>query len=132
MAVRTSAPITFTPGLDFFRTDRGVFWGIKVTDTSEVDTLTVFVKHGEQWAAGASLAGFEWEKEMQPFGSIRAWLRAKVVPALNQWLASQFPAQQDPNTPPKFETLAQELDWIIVNELKVTQNADGTLTASLP
>lgn len=130
-AVRTDPVITFEPGKDYCRTDRGVFWGIKVTDTSDADFIAIFVRNGDSWSVGALLSGFEWEKEAAAYPNLRAYLREKLVPQINAWLREKFPPNGNPEDPPKFKTLAEELDWLIVHELNVTQNPDGTLSASL-
>lgn len=128
MTVRTSAPIVFEPTKDFLRTDRGVTWGIKVTNTGDLRMVHVFEKAGEGWVVGAQLAGLDWPDQLQAYGGdVRAWFVEKVLPLLNAWLSSRFPALSSPPS----DDPSEQLDRLIVGALKVTQSADGTLKASL-
>lgn len=128
MTVRTSAPIVFDPSADFIRTDRGVTWGIKVTNTGDLKMVHVFEKAGESWVIGAQLAGLDWPDQLPQYGgNVREWFIAKVLPLLNAWLASRFPALDAPQE----SDPSAELDALIVGLLKITKAADGTLKASL-
>lgn len=128
MTVRKSLAITFTPGEDFFRTDRGVTWGVKVTDFGDLDFVSVFVKSGDVWVSGIALTDADWENEMQAVGDIKRWFVEQCLPKLNEWLAATF---KPGDTKPPALGLPEQLDGLIVKQLRVTVNADGTLTASM-
>ncbi len=128
MTVRKTTSITFTPGADFFRVDRGIAWGVKVSDIGDFDFVSVFVKSGDGWIAGASLTDADWENEMQAVGDLKRWFVEQCLPKLNAWLAATFKAGEPPPVSP---LLPEQLDGLIVNRLRVTVNADGTLTASM-
>lgn len=126
--VRTSPPITFTPGQDFFRTDRGITWGIKVTSVGDIQAVHVFEKSGDTWAVGTELAGLGWTDELKDYGGdVKTWFKAKALPRLNAWLAQRFPAT---SAPPSGDP-SEQLDRLIVGTLRVQTNPDGTLSASL-
>ena len=128
MTVRTSAPIVFEPSKDFLRTDRGITWGIKVTNTGDLKMVHVFEKSGDTWTVGAQLAGLDWPDQLTQYGGdVREWFIAKVLPLINAWLASRFPAL---DAAPSDDPSAQ-LDRLIVGSLKITVGPDGTLKASI-
>lgn len=120
MAVRTSAPITFTPGQDFFRTDRGVTWGIKVTSVNDIQMVGVFEQAGAAWNSAVVLGDLLTIPQGE---SVKAWFKRVCLPILNSWLAQRFPASNTPQTP------AEELDAFILGNLRVSVAADGTLSA---
>lgn len=126
MTIRTTPEITFGPN-DFKRTDRGVTWGIKVTEIAEATFVAVFVLEGDRWTVGAMLDdGLDMNQSEYP--DMRDWLRLKCVPNLNAWLAFKFPAL---GAPPSMSRAAQA--DALIQGLRITMNpADGTLTASVP
>jgi len=127
MTVRTSAPIVFTPGKDLIRTDRGVTWGIKVTDAGDVQAVHVFEQAGSTWTPGTTLADLGWPEQLQQHGGdMRAWFKATALPKLNAWLAQRFPPLgQGANSP------SEQLDALIVGSLRIATRPDGTLSASI-
>lgn len=128
MTVRTTPTITFIPGSDFIRVDRGIRWGIKVTDTGEARFVALFVAEGSSWTVGAMLSGLDWQEDLKASDSMRDWFLEKVLPAINAWIAQTFKAN---GQPPELGSLSAQLDNLIVTKLRITQQADGTLLASL-
>ena len=115
--VRPSAPIVFKPGEDFFRTDRGITWGIKVTDAGDIQAVHVFEQSGASWVVGTELAGLSWQEQVKSSygGDMKAWFKATALPKLNAWLAQRFPPV---NTP---KTMSEQLDSLIVKGLSVRE-----------
>lgn len=127
MTVRTSPAITFVQGQDIFRTDRGVTWGIKVTDANDVQAVHVFEQSGSTWIPAAVLADLGWPDELKAYGGdMRAWFKATVLPKLNAWLAQRFPPIGEVSNSP-----SAQLDALIVGGLEITLRTDGTLKAEL-
>lgn len=125
MTIRTSAPITFTPGSDFFRTDRGITWGIKVTVTAAVAFATVFVRGADgTWSAEANLD----EMLDTRSGPVGDWMRDVLLPKLNAWLRLKFPPLGPDAPPPSPATFYEQADAAIQG-LRIIAHADGTLTA---
>ena len=93
MTVRTSPPVTFGPG-DFLRTDRGVTWGIKVTDTPDAKFVSVFTRSADMvWGIDIGEALLESEMDLSAglYPDVKDWLKKKLIPNLNAWLASSRP-----------------------------------------
>jgi len=129
MTVRKTAAITFTPVFDFMRIDRGIEWGVKVTDTGEMRFVSIFIKDGAGWTA-VSLTSMDWELDMrQHGGSIKEWFVSKCLPLINEWLAKTF---KPSDAPTATGTPSEQLDKLIVTQLRVTVQPDGTLIATMP
>ena len=129
--VRVSPPITFTPGQDVMHTHRGVTFGIKVTDTGEVNMVTLFERSGETWVVGVMLGDLGWIDECKASfgGDVKAWFKARALPKLQSWLAQRFPATTAPPPPPKGPS--EELDQYLIGFLRLNPQPDGRLTAHL-
>lgn len=130
MTVRTNNAWVFVPGADQCGEHKGVKWGLKVSDLDGWQFVALAIFDGQQWNVFAT-AGREFARDVQAHGGdVRKWVREVVVPAMNTGFLRVFkPAAVEPDA---FTSLAEELDHILVNELRVTVNPDGTLTATLP
>ena len=126
LVVRTQGTVSFGSG-DFFRTDRGITWGVKVTDADGMSFVMAFIKTPEGPWAMDSLnesmidSDFSVTVASQYGGDVAAWFRGKFVPGLNAWLAKKFPA-----VAPTALSPAEQADTMI-NSMRITRRADGTL-----
>jgi len=127
MTVRTSGYITFGAG-DFVRTDRGVTWGIKCSVVDGIEFVSIFSRNLDgTWNAEAIIDdGFDMRTAEYP--NVIDWFIHVLLPKLNAWLASKFPAS---GTPPAPLSRLEQADQLINTRLAITVNSDGTLTASL-
>ena len=132
MTVRTSAPITFGPH-DFQRTDRGITWGIKVTSTSDASFVMVFVQGADgKWLPDQTQAAqldAAFETAISRGGPVINWFRDVLLPKLNAWLREKFPPLDATAPPPAPTTFPEQADALIQG-LRITVHADGTLTAA--
>ena len=134
MTVRTGGYVAFGPG-DFVRTDRGITWGIKCTVMADsgVEFISIFSRNNDgTWNAEATIDdGFDLRTAEYP--DVIDWFLNVLLPKLNAWLASKFPALTGGIAPPTPAALTrlEQADLLINTRLSITQNPDGTLTASL-
>lgn len=129
MSLRRSADVVFNPNSDIYRVDRDIEWGIKVTHMDEFKFVAVFFRPvgGLQWQASV-ISGMDWQAEVVDM-TLREWFIQKALPLLQKWLADTFPKLAGGSDP--WLSLSVQLDGLIFQKLKVTENADGTLTATL-
>ena len=126
MTVRTGGINEIGVG-DFMRVDRGVKWGIKVSSISSMEFVQVLVQLPDgTWSADAMLDdGFD--TRVQEYPQVIDWFTKHLLPRLNAWLAAKFQAGGAPVPLTRLE----QADQLITTRLSITQNPDGTLTASL-
>jgi hypothetical protein len=123
--VRTGGALELDPASDFVRTDRGVTWGVKVTDTPDISFVMIFVRGQDgQWtsdgSAEARIDG-DFRASVGRLGGIGAWMAQVCVPGINAWLAAKFPAGIGAQS-----TAAEQADAAI-RALRVLMRPDGTL-----
>lgn len=134
MTVKTAvgAPV-FGPA-DFQRTDRGITWGIKVTDLPGLTNVGVFLLKNGVWVFGGTVEAHLDDDLPSSVagvgGSMTRWFNEILLPALNKWLKVTFPAIAGGVKPPVL-TPAEQADKLI-GALQIVTNADGTLTAVAP
>jgi hypothetical protein len=113
MTVRLSPDLNLTVGEDFVRTDRGITWGIKVTDFGDIlKVVSVCVREpGGTWtltgryAPGLMMLDDGFDMHIPQHESVIHWVRERIVPRLNLWLAAVFPPT-DGHAPPPPQTPA--------------------------
>lgn len=135
MSIQKSAWPLVLEANDFQRIDRGIKWGIKfheivgfgqsvhlvydnpIDGTQKVETLD---------------DAFDIHVLQDHGGDVLRWLKERVLPKLNAWLAKMFPpkAADEPWVPTVDATKFEEA-WLAVGKLKITQAADGTLKAGV-
>lgn len=122
MTVQVSqGPIEMIQGKDFIRTDRGITWGIKCRDIMGVQVVMIVQNTPNGWQVLENLeTGFDLYK-----GDLDLWFK-NILQKLNAWLAKFFPA----NGQPEPELTRFEQADKLIQGIKITVNADGTLTAS--
>lgn len=133
---RTGWPLVLDAD-DFQRIDRGVKWGIKFHHAAGSDMQSVHIV----WTIPGSAAkvetiddGFDIHVFNDHGGDVIRWIKERLLPRLNAWLAKTFPANAT-NTPapPPVDDGADKFSaaWVAVGRLQITQAPDGTLKASL-
>lgn len=132
MSIQTiSGPITMDPSTDFVRTTLGLTWGIKCRIIGDVAVVMAVVKRGSEWVLDNGILDNSFDLNIDKYSDTMSWLKQKLLPALNAWLALVFKAGVI--TPPTntITTRLIEADAMIFNLLKITVAADGTVVASL-
>lgn len=122
----TGFPLVLQPN-DFQRIDFGVKWGIKcqrIAGFGEIVYVTWFDKYGTQFQETLDDAFDIHVLEYE--GDVIDWLKKYLLPRLNAWLAKTFKAGAVVEPDGLFEQAHNA-----INSIKITVNADGTLTASL-
>ena len=139
MTVRTHGYPTFAQG-DFYRTDRGITWGIKCSDFEGTQFVGIFIKQPDgSWGIDESIDNTidnAFDIEIGSYENVLDWFVKKLLPKLNAWLALMFPALVDnsgnPVVPPTTQlSKLAEADLLINTRLSIIQNPDGTLQAIL-
>lgn len=135
MTVQTGPGAIIVAPDDFQRTDRGITWSIQCREVGDgMQFVQTCIKGADgvwQWDSTGELdGGFETTTGWSMYGSVNEWLKQKMVPKLNSWLAVKFPAGAVPPPPPSGDPFAQA-DLAINTRLVITVAADGTLVASL-
>lgn len=131
---RTAWPLVLDAN-DFQRTDRGVKWGIKFHEVTGMGAQTVHLVYTP--AGGSQVVetlddSFDLRINRDFGGNVIRWLTEYILPKLNAWLAKTFPpkAAGDDWTPVIDSSKLDEA-FAAVGRIKITQAADGTLSASL-
>lgn len=138
MSIQTTAWPLVLEANDFQRIDRGIKWGIKFHEAVGAGIQSVHIV----WTLPGSPAkvetiddGFDIHILQDHGGDVLDWIRKRLLPRLNAWLAKVFPANAT-NTPapPPVDEGADKFTaaWAAVGRLQINQAPDGTLTASLP
>lgn len=116
---------------DFQRTDRGVKWGIKFHEIPQFGQfIYVVYTTPEGIQKQESLEdSFDIVIETTYGGDVVRWLKERLIPRINTWLAKMFPKTGGVAAPTltKFEQAFVETNRL----LKITVNADGTIVASV-
>jgi len=130
MTVRTQGYVAFGPG-DFYRTDRGVAWGIKCSRVDTIEFVGIFVRlQDSTWDAEFTIDdGFDMSAAQYP--NLVDWFKEVLIPKLNVWLAAKFPAMTGGVAPPVPMNRLEQADLLIYTRLAIKQNADGTLVAGI-
>lgn len=135
MAIQTGPyPLVFDAD-DFVRIDRGVRWGIKFHRVVGMVDTVVFVSeiNGVQ---SREMFEQDFDDAMVKYGGdVIRWIKEKLIPALNAWLAQLFKPQAAPSptpapAPAPLPAGKYEQAFVLSKGIKITVNADGTIIAS--
>lgn len=121
---------------DLQTTHRGVNIALKMIDWGSMPVLCLIEQKGAVWETFASIyefgdrtdgkPGYAHEAEIEQMGSIGAWIRQVILPAINAALADRFkPAGEV--TPPATGDPITDIDAAIIAALRWAPQADGTL-----
>lgn len=127
---RTDGIIQMTPGKDFIRTDKGITWGIKVRDMSTFAVVVFIVVQNPDgtWSISQTIDEAV-DLNINNYPTVKDYLKT-LISKIQAWLTKTFGSNTVPPVTPKGDKF-DELDALIVSSLKITTNADGSLTVSL-
>jgi hypothetical protein len=121
---------------DFQRTDRGVKWGIKFHEIIGFGQAVYLVYpssvDGTQKVETLDDA-FDIHILQDHGGDVLNWIKNRIIPKLNAWLAKMFPPISSDGewTPAPPDATKFEEAWLAVAKIKFTTAADGTIKASV-
>jgi hypothetical protein len=132
---RTGFPLILDAN-DFQRVDRGMRWGIKCHEIPAFGQAVYLVYQGTDGSQKQEALddAFDIHVFNDHGGDVLRWLKERLIPRLNAWLAKVFPpkAAGDDSFVPVIDAGPLEQAHALIGKIVITQAADGTLKASAP
>jgi hypothetical protein len=132
---RTAFPLILDAN-DFQRIDRGMKWGIKCHEIPAFGQAVYVVYTGIDGSQKQEALddAFDIHVFSDHGGDVRRWLKERLIPKLNAWLAKVFPpkAADDDGFTPVIGAGPLEEAHALIGKIVITVASDGTLKASAP
>lgn len=135
MAVHKEGALKPVTG-DLQTTHRGANIALKMIDWGSMPVLCLIEQKGAVWETFAIIyefgdrtdgkRGYAHEAEIEQMGSIGAWIRQVILPAVNAALADRFRPTGTVDVPSTGDPIA-DIDAAIIAALRWAPQADGTL-----